>query len=141
VGLGGKLPGRIGDTPIPGAGYWCEDYNDTKKSILQRLLPFLQSSERKGLAVGGTGDGDYFLRYAVCHSIFEKMKLQGYSLERAAGEVLTDVGLAGGEGGVIGVTHEGQVVMEMNCAGMFRGWIDLKEGKARVGVFADEIAQ
>jgi beta-aspartyl-peptidase (threonine type) len=139
-GVGGKLPGRIGDTPIAGAGYWCEEFT-VKKSLFQRMLPWRSTSAKKGMAVSGTGDGDYFLRYAVCHDMFERMKVGGQTLERAASDVLKEMGRAGGDGGAIGVTHDGQVVMEMNCEGMFRGWIDLNEGKPRVGVFLDELVQ
>ena len=90
------------------------------------------------MGVSGTGDGDYFLRYAACHDIYARMKLQGHELESATQEVLRDLGLVGGEGGVIGLTGEGEVVMGMNCAGMFRGWIDITEGMPRVGIFSDD---
>jgi len=139
-GMGAKLPGRIGDTPVPGAGYWCEEFTiEKKEGLLGKVFPFLSRSRETGMAVSGTGDGDYYLRYAVCHSIFERMRLGGYTLSKAMKRVLGDLGHAGGEGGVIGVTKEGDVVMEMNSAGMFRGWIDLKEGKARVGIFRDDV--
>jgi len=90
------------------------------------------------MGISGTGDGDYFLRYLVCHDIFERMKLKGQTLDRATTDVLAALGQAGGEGGVIGLTGDGEVVMGMNCAGMFRGWIDLSQGKPRVGIFNDD---
>jgi len=139
-GKGGKLPGRIGDTPIAGAGYWCEQFQVQTKSIWNRMFPFIKSkrSTMKGMGVSATGDGDYFIRYGACHDIYARMKYKGQSLEGASKDVLAGLDEAGGEGGVIGLTGEGEVVMAMNCAGMFRGWIDLSEGKPRVGIFCDE---
>ena len=138
-GKGGKLPGRIGDTPIAGAGYWCEQFEVEKKSMWTRVFPFIKSKRSmQGMGVSATGDGDYFIRYAACHDIYARMKYNGQSLESASKDVLAGLHEAGGEGGVIGLTGEGEVVMALNCAGMFRGWIDLSEGKPRVGIFCDD---
>ena len=137
-GKGGKLSGRIGDTPIAGGGYWCEQFNVNRKSVWRSIVPFMKSSKRVGMGISGTGDGDYFVRYAVCHDIFERMKLNEQTLDSAVTDVLAELGQAGGEGGVIGLTGDGEIVMGMNCAGMFRGWIDLSEGKPRVGIFNDD---
>lgn len=138
-GKGGKLPGRIGDTPIPGGGYWCEQFVQPNTSQWRKFLPFFRGGKRDvGMGVSGTGDGDYFLRYAVCHDIFERMKLKGQKLDRATTDVLKELKEVGGEGGIIGLTQDGEIVMGMNCAGMFRGWIDLAEGEARVGIFHDD---
>jgi len=137
-GKGGKLPGRIGDTPIAGGGYWCEQFSVKERSLWRRIVPFVETSKQVGMGISGTGDGDYFLRYSVCHDIYERMKLKGETLDRATTDVLAELGQAGGEGGVIGLTGDGEVVMGMNCAGMFRGWIDICEGKPRVGIFNDD---
>jgi len=143
-GKGGKRPGRVGDTPIAGAGYWCEQFQ-VKKSRRgwRQFIPCMQSSGVKnvGMGISGTGDGDYFIRYAVCHDIYSRMKYKGQKLEDAASSVLGELGRNGGEGGVIGLTEQGDVIMGMNCSGMFRGWIDLAEGKPRVGIFCDDLVQ
>ena len=138
-GKGGKLPGRIGDTPIAGAGYWCQQFEVEKKTMWTRMFPFIKSKRSKqGMGVSATGDGDYFIRYDACHDIYSRMKYNGQSLESASKDVLAGLHEVGGEGGVIGLTGEGEVVMGMNCAGMFRGWIDLSEGKPRTGIFCDD---
>jgi len=141
-GKGNKLPGRIGDTPIAGAGYWCEQFQvDKPKSLWTRVFPFIRSARgtvTQGMGVSATGDGDVFIRYGACHDIYARMKYNGQNLEGASKDVLAGLNAAGGEGGVIGLTGEGEVVMGMNCAGMFRGWIDLSEGKPRVGIFCDD---
>jgi L-asparaginase / beta-aspartyl-peptidase len=138
-GRAGKLPGRIGDTPVAGAGYWCEQFSVTKTSFWRQVVPFMKSSPKTvGMGISGTGDGDFFLRYSACHDIYERMKLKGQKLDRATTDVLAELGQLGGEGGIIGLTGDGEVIMGMNCAGMFRGWIDLSEGKPRVGIFSDD---
>lgn len=140
-GKGSKLPGRIGDTPLAGAGFWCEQFQvEKKKSIWASVFPFIKSkrSVTRGMGVSATGDGDYFIRYGACHDIYARMKYNGQSLESASKDVLAGLNAVGGEGGVIGLTGEGEVVMGMNCAGMFRGWIDLSEAKPRVGIFCDD---
>ena len=140
-GKGGKLPGRIGDTPTVGAGYWCEQFVATRKnSLWKRMIPFVNKKSQVpcGMGVSGTGDGDYFLRYSVCHDIYSRMKFLGENIESATKVVLKDLGMNGGEGGVIGLTGDGEIIMGMNCAGMFRGWIDLADAKPRVGIFSDD---
>jgi len=140
-GRAGKLPGRVGDTPVPGAGYWCEQFTVQKKSLLQKVFPFFGSSNTATMGVSGTGNGDFYLRYGVCHDIYARMKYKGDTLEQASKDVLAELGQAGGEGGVIGLTGDGEIIMGMNCSGMFRGWIDLSEGKPRVGIFSDDIVR
>ncbi|PUU80033.1 nucleophile aminohydrolase [Tuber borchii] len=125
-GLTNKLPGRIGDTPTLAAGFWAEEW--------QASVP----APRK----------HYFLRLAVAHNIAARCRFGGLSLEEAAvavvgrgGEMQRAAGerwgLGDGAGGIIGLDEKGNVVMAMNCGGMFRGYID-EEGKARVGVYWDE---
>ncbi|CAZ81387.1 unnamed protein product [Tuber melanosporum] len=126
-GLTNKLPGRIGDTPTLAAGFWAEEW---RVSTIPAPSP------------------NYFLRLAAAYNITARCRFgglilkeaaeavvgRGGEMQRAAGE---GWGLGDGSGGVIGLDEKGNVVMSMNCGGMFRGYID-KEGKAKVGVYWDE---
>ncbi|HEX4147081.1 MAG TPA: isoaspartyl peptidase/L-asparaginase [Pirellulales bacterium] len=103
-GMTGKRPGRLGDTPIIGAGTYAD--NDA-------------------CAVSATGHGEYFIRYAVAHEIVARMKYNHQSLEAAAADVvLTELQTAGGEGGVIALDGKGNFAAPFNSAGLYRGWID-----------------
>ena len=106
-GMTGKRYGRIGDSPIIGAGTYAD--NQT-------------------CAISCTGHGEYFIRYAVAHDISARMAYSGITIEDAAKEVIQEVlKPAGGDGGLIGVDKEGNIVMEFNTTGMFRAY--LKEGE------------
>ena len=109
-GMTGKRYGRIGDSPIIGAGTYAN--NNT-------------------CAVSCTGHGEYFIRYAVAHDVSARMAHGGESFENAASTVIHKVlKPAGGDGGLIGVDKDGNVVMEFNTSGMFRAY--LKEGQEAV---------
>lgn len=109
-GMTGKRYGRIGDSPIIGAGTYAD--NQT-------------------CAISCTGHGEYFIRYAVAHDVSARMAYGGASLEEAAETIIMEVLLeAGGDGGLIGVDKEGNVVMPFNTDGMFRAF--LKEGEEPV---------
>lgn len=100
-GMTNKMTGRVGDTPIIGAGNYASN---------------------KTCAVSGTGHGEYFIRYAVGHDISALMEYKGLSLEEAANEVIFNKLLpAGGAGGVIAVDKDGNYTMTFNTSGMFRG--------------------
>lgn len=114
-GTSNKLPGRIGDSPIIGAGTWADD--------------------RCGIS--STGHGEFFIRYAVAHEICTRARYTGASVAEAAREVIQEVLVeAGGEGGVIALDAAGTPVLEFNTSGMYRGWI--AEGEPHVAVFRDE---
>lgn len=102
-GMANKRFGRIGDSPVIGAGTYAN--NQT-------------------CAVSGTGHGEFFIRGVVCYDIAAKMEYQGVSLANAAEEVvirkLKDVG---GRGGVIALDAKGNVAMPFNSEGMYRGVI------------------
>lgn len=109
-GMTGKRYGRIGDSPIIGAGTYAN--NQT-------------------CAISCTGNGEYFIRYAVAHDVSARMAYGGSNLEEAAETIINDVlKQAGGDGGLIGVDKEGNVVMTFNTDGMFRAF--LKEGEQPV---------
>jgi len=119
-----------------------------KQPLLERNVDHPTRPPTRAVALSGTGNGDYFLRLAVAHNIAARCRFGGLSLKEAAeavvgrgGEMQKAAGdrwgLGDGSGGVIGLDEKGNVVMAMNCGGMFRGYID-KEGKARVAVYWDE---
>lgn len=98
-GMQGKLPGRIGDSPILGAGTYADD---------------------RGCAISGTGVGEYFIRLSLAHEIGELCRT-GESPQRAADRLIhSDLpALPGGEGGVIVVSQTGAPVWSNNTVGMF----------------------
>jgi beta-aspartyl-peptidase (threonine type) len=99
-GMTGKRWGRVGDSPLIGAGTYADD--------------------RAG-AVSATGHGEYFIRVGVAHEICARMRLSGDSGRKAADDVLAEVKALGGNGGVIVVTVAGEIVQAFNTAGMNRG--------------------
>ena len=102
-GLAGKLPGRIGDSPLIGSGTWADDAT---------------------CAVSSTGQGEFFIRYAAAHDIAARMAHGGRSVDAAAREVvLGTLVKAGGEGAVIVLDRRGRFSMPYNSEGLFRGWI------------------
>lgn len=140
-GLTNKIPGRIGDTPTFGAGFWAEEW-----SMVGHNTPH-------GVAMSGTGNGDYFLRVAAANTTASLVRFStqprislahavqwmagpGGELQRAAG---SRWGQGDGEGGLIGIEmHNGKsrVVFALNCGGMFRAWVD-DAGNERCQVFRD----
>jgi L-asparaginase/beta-aspartyl-peptidase (threonine type) len=100
-GTFGKLHGRVGDTPIIGAGTWAD-------------------SE---VAVSCTGIGEYFIRTGAALAVAYKVKA-GASLSQAIDEVLADIKYLGGDGGMIAVSAAGEVEMIYNTEGMKRASID-----------------
>jgi beta-aspartyl-peptidase (threonine type) len=96
-----KSPGRIGDTPIIGAGTFADNAT---------------------CAVSGTGHGEVFIRYTAAAEIAARMRHAGQSLAQAADHVvMQDLALHDGSGGLIAVDAQGNVTMPFNCEGMYRG--------------------
>jgi len=119
-GMTAKAPGRVGDTPIFGAGTWADDAS---------------------CAVSGTGHGEVFIRFAAAQEISARMRLAGQSLEQAARAVVMDV-LApnDGSGGVIAVDKDGNYSLPFNCAGMYRGVVT-QHGALRTAIYEERLAE
>lgn len=110
-GMTNKRYGRVGDSPIIGAGTWADD--------------------RCG--VSSTGWGEYYIRAAVAHDICARVAYRGDGLQAAAEEVVNRIVPAmGGDGGAIALDRDGNIAMPFNSGSMFRGWIrpDGKRGTA-----------
>ena len=116
-GMTGKRWGRIGDSPIIGAGTYADD---------------------RGCAVSGTGWGEYFIRVGVAHEICARMRLDGISAQRAADDVMAEVKALGGDGGVIVVTPAGDMVSSFNTSGMYRGKADAAGRSVQIYSEAEE---
>jgi beta-aspartyl-peptidase (threonine type) len=115
-GMTAKPPGRIGDTPVFGAGTWAEN---------------------GACAVSATGDGEVFIRHGAAHEVAARMRLAGESLADAASSVIAEIGASGGDGGLIAVDASGQVVLPFNSLGMYRGAV-AGHGAPRVAIYAGE---
>ncbi|PNY81455.1 isoaspartyl peptidase/L-asparaginase family protein [Deinococcus koreensis] len=102
-GYTAKPAGRVGDSPIIGAGTWADD---------------------RTCAVSGTGKGELFIRLAVGHDIHARMLYAGQSLEDAAGGLIHgELAALGGGAGLCAVDRSGNVTLPYNTGGMYRGWI------------------
>ncbi len=96
-----KAPGRVGDTPVIGAGTFADDAT---------------------CAVSGTGHGEIFIRWCAAAEIAARMRHAGQSLDEAARHVvMEDLANNDGSGGLIAVDAAGNVTMPFNSAGMYRG--------------------
>ncbi|HTT43863.1 MAG TPA: isoaspartyl peptidase/L-asparaginase [Steroidobacteraceae bacterium] len=115
-GLTNKHRGRVGDTPLIGAGTYASN---------------------EGCAVSATGQGEYFIREVVAYDICALMSYRKMTLEQAVTEVVQrKLVSAGGEGGVIAVDAAGNLVMDFNSIGMFRGARDGR-GRREIGLYRD----
>jgi len=116
-GMTNKRFGRVGDSPIIGAGTYAS--NDA-------------------CAVSATGHGEYFIRRTVARDICALMQFGGLDLAAAARRVVHDELVAmGGSGGIIAVDQAGSIVLEMNTPGMYRA--SVRRGQTpMIAIFADE---
>ncbi len=115
-GMTGKLPGRVGDTPVPGAGTWAD----------------------AACAMSATGHGESFIRIAAGHELSARMRLAGEDLDTAATAVMAALAAVGGTGGFIAVDRAGRVSLPFNTRGMYRGVADA-DGAARVGIYQEPL--
>ena len=111
AGVFGKMPGRVGDTPIPGAGSWADGR----------------------AAVSGTGQGEYFIRVAACAQVSWRVGA-GQTLAEAARAVIEEIGTMGGDGGLIALDRDGNITAPFNSQGMKRAWLT-PDGEIGVEVF------
>lgn len=112
-GMTGKKWGRVGDSPIIGAGTYAA--NDC-------------------CAVSATGHGEYFIRASVAHEIASLMRYRGLDVRQAADEVVAkQLVRIGGSGGVIAIGRDGAIAMPFNSPGMLRGAMD-SGGRLETGI-------
>jgi beta-aspartyl-peptidase (threonine type) len=101
-GMTGKVPGRVGDSPIIGAGIYADNAT---------------------CAVSATGHGEYFIRFGAAFEIAARLRHAGHSLHQAAGTVIDALGEFGGRGGVVAADRAGALALPFNTAGMYRGYV------------------
>jgi beta-aspartyl-peptidase (threonine type) len=112
-GMTGKKWGRVGDSPIIGAGTYAA--NDC-------------------CAVSATGHGEFFIRLAVAHEVASLVRYRGMDVRQAADEVvMNQLGRLGGTGGVIAIGRDGAIAMPFNSPGMLRGAMDSR-GRLETGI-------
>jgi L-asparaginase / beta-aspartyl-peptidase len=111
AGVFGKMPGRVGDTPIPAAGTWADG----------------------SAAVSCTGQGEYFIRLAAAARVAWGVAA-GTSLAEAGQAVIDQIGQMGGDGGLIALDRTGAIAAPFNSQGMKRAWLS-PAGEIGVEVF------
>ncbi|HVT04472.1 MAG TPA: isoaspartyl peptidase/L-asparaginase [Thermoanaerobaculia bacterium] len=115
-GTSNKYFGRVGDSPIIGAGTYAD----------------------KSCAISATGHGEDFIRFVVAHDIAALVEYKGLSIDRAANIVIHEkLKSAGGDGGVIALDSAGNFSMTFNTEGMYRGYYR-EGGSPRVMIYGDE---
>ncbi len=112
AGVFGKLDGRVGDSPVPGAGVWADGT----------------------AAVSCTGQGEHFLQVAAAAQLAHRMRFGGEAVDAAADAVLAEVAARGGDGGLIAVDAGGRVVAPFRSSGMKRAVLH-PDGRVEVAVF------
>lgn len=112
-GFTNKMVGRVGDTPILGAGTYAHN---------------------SSCAVSATGDGEFFIRGVLAHNVSARMRYLGESLAMAARKALDEVAALGGSGGLIAVDQRGRIAMPFMTDGMYRGYVQ-GDGKFVVKIF------
>ncbi len=115
-GMTNKKYGRVGDSPIVGAGTYANNAT---------------------CAISGTGWGEYFIRLVMAKSISDRMELAGMSLQDAANEmIMKKLPALGGDGGLIGIDKKGNITMPFCTEGMYRGYIKSK-GEMQIKIYKE----
>ena len=114
-GISNKKWGRVGDSPIIGAGTYANN---------------------RTCGVSATGDGEYFIRSVVAHDLSALMEYKGLSLKEAADEVIDKVDKLGGKGGLITIDKDGHIAMSFSTAGMYRGHVGA-DGQPIIEIYKD----
>ncbi|WP_052134179.1 isoaspartyl peptidase/L-asparaginase family protein [Sphingomonas sp. 37zxx] len=115
-GVTGKRWGRIGDSPLIGAGTYADD---------------------RACAISATGAGEFFIREGVAHEICARVRFKGETLKAAADVVMAETLALGGTGGVIVTGPSGEMAYSFNTPGMYRGMASAA-GKRSVAIYGDE---
>jgi isoaspartyl peptidase/L-asparaginase-like protein (Ntn-hydrolase superfamily) len=110
-----QLPGRVGDSPLAGAGTWADDAT---------------------CALSATGHGEALIRVAFAHEVDAGMRLAGLGLEAAVEAALARLSALEATGGCIALAREGPPVLAFTSAAMWRGWL-AGEGETHVALLPD----
>ena len=111
-GTTNKLAGRVGDSPVIGAGTYANGI----------------------CAISATGDGEYFIRATVARDVAALMEYRGMKLAEAAQNALNKVAKLGGNGGLIAIDRDGNVTLPFNTSGMYRGYVE-PDGKFVIEIY------
>jgi beta-aspartyl-peptidase (threonine type) len=110
-GTANQMPGRVGDSPLIGAGTWAADGT---------------------VAISCTGVGEEFIRQAVAHSVHARLRHTPETLDEAVRAVMADLDAADGRGGLIAADAGGALHLTYNTEGMFSGWLENGEVRTHV---------
>jgi beta-aspartyl-peptidase (threonine type) len=116
-GMTGKRWGRIGDSPVIGAGTYAADGN---------------------CAVSATGSGEFFIRASAARQVCDRIAWRGDSVQSAASATIADIGAIGGDGGLIAMDGKGDIAFAMNSSGMYRGWVT-SAAPAATAIYSNDV--
>src|SRR5688572_29592555 len=115
-GMTGKRWGRIGDSPVIGAGTYAADGT---------------------CAVSATGSGEFFIRASAARQVCDRIAWTKADVQAAADATIADIGAIGGDGGLIAMDGAGRIAFAMNSSGMYRGWVTAGQ-TAATAIYSDE---
>ncbi|HTN40558.1 MAG TPA: isoaspartyl peptidase/L-asparaginase, partial [Asticcacaulis sp.] len=116
-GLTGKQWGRIGDSPLIGAGTYARDGD---------------------CAVSATGTGEYFIRDSAGRQVCDRVRWNHQDIEAAAHDTIMSIGSIGGDGGLIAMDASGKPAFAINDVGMYRGAVSSDSPVIRTAIYGDE---